>query len=147
MGSVHRFAAPPARAQMYCAGVQAPPQREPTVAFLFQLPPALLLRVQPGRWMPTLHGVRLDVAGDGEVTIGGFDLMETYAADQVMEQARQFLDCVVPRAEAATVPETIAAQLVYGSRADRPEHFQIICNARVAIAQRERWHVKPALIA
>src|SRR5579862_7563784 len=101
MGSVHKFAAPPARAQMYCAGIQPPAPGEPTVAFIFDLPASLVLQIQPGRWLPNLHGVRLDVGRDGKVTICGFDAMETYAAERVMEQAERFLDCIVPRGCAA----------------------------------------------
>jgi hypothetical protein len=148
MGNVHQLKPQrfrPSRPAMYCAGVQPPAAREATVTFSFPLPPSLLLRVQPGRWQPCLHGVRVDVGSGGDVAIGGFDGAEQYATRQVFDQVVRFLDCIVPRAGADVLPEAIEAELVCQSRADRPLLFHIVLNSRVTIAQRERFYVKPAM--
>lgn len=73
-------------------------ERVPTVRLSFILPPALLLRAQAGRYMPTLHGVRLDVGRDGRVTIGGYDGLITHSTDIVLDQALRFLSQLGDRA-------------------------------------------------
>ena len=136
--------------KLYSVGERPPAERPATVRFGFHLPPALALRVEPGRQQPCIHGVRLDVRGDGLVTIGGYDAMESYALAQVMEQARRFLDQVARDDSAARrlqlAPTSVPAAVVCASRDERPALYRIIFGARAAIAPTERHHGEPILI-
>jgi hypothetical protein len=94
------------------------------------LPPQLVLRAQAGRYLPTLHGVRLDVGRDGLVTIGGYDGLITHATDQVMEQALRFLYTL---GDAKALPPCVfAAELIEDTA---PAPLLIAVGARVAIAR------------
>src|SRR4029077_10720601 len=122
-----------------------PAQRAASVHLRFTLPQIVLLRVEPGRWLPCMHQVRVDVARDRGGTVACFDAMESYAALQVMEQAVRFLNCA-GRLPPGTPAQSAIAELSFASREERPQFFSIMLGARVAIAPRERWQRDPVML-
>jgi len=115
---------------LHCIGERPPAERPPTVRLTFALPPQLVLRAQAGRYLPTLHGVRLDVARDGLVTIGGYDGLIAHASEQAVDQALRFLSAM---GDVKTLPACVfAGELVAD---DQPSPLRIAVGARVAIAR------------
>jgi hypothetical protein len=118
-------------ATLLCIGERPRPSVPPTVRFSFQLPPALVLRAQPGRYGPTVHGARLDVGADGLVEIGGYLVLQREAAAAVLDQARRFLDALVRDGGREIAPQAFAGELFWwGGRAER---YAVALNSRVAL--------------
>jgi len=121
---------PNASGALHCIGERQPSDRPPTVRLCFALPPQLVLRAQAGRYMPTLHGVRLDVGHDGLVTIGGYDGLISHASEAALDQALRFLAAL---GDVRALPPCVFAGEIVEDEVASP--LRIAVGARAAIAR------------
>jgi hypothetical protein len=115
----------------YAAMLQSMVDADHHVIFSFRLPPVLLLHVEPGVWPRSPRGCAVVVAPDGLVTITSVDHLQSYACDQVLRLARQFLAASVKYPPLTSIDAELSAPYCR----DRPVQFKISLGAKVSIAQ------------
>ena len=105
----------------------------PVAAFVFRLPPTLLLCAPIGAWPQTPRGVTLTVTPDGTVEIACTDASELYGRSQVLTAAGDFLRAI----EKDSPPLKIRAALTVPSW-KRPIGYMISVGAWVSICAHRR---------